>query len=184
MKEQIILTIFAAMGLILVVNSLRSLIKTGEVLGTPPVPAALYTAGKIGNIAIWGAFVAHLLGCSMALFDVPVAAETAGFVIFICGSFFVIASFLAQGINIRMGTSESNELLTSGIYRVSRNPMYVGFALIDIAALVYTMNPLLCVPLAAAIYAHHAIAKAEESFLSKKFGASWERYAAAVRRYI
>lgn len=184
MKETVMLALFALMLGILSVNALRSLIKTGEFFGTPPISPWLFATGKTGTVLIWGAFIVHLLGWDLTIFRVPRVTTVAGFIIFLAGAVFVTASFLAQGMLLRFGTAESNELKTRGIYRLSRNPMYLGFFYIDGAALLYTLNPAFLLLFLLVLYSHHRIVLAEEVFLKNKFGAAWDAYAAKVRRYL
>lgn len=184
MKEKIILIAFALMLGILAVNALRSLLRTGEFFGTPPINRWLFAAGKSGTLIIWSGFIIHLIEWDLSFYTVPQEATVAGFILFLAGAVFVTTSFLAQGKNLRFGTSESNELKTRGIYRLSRNPMYLGFFLIDGAALLYTLNPLILFFFLLVLYSHHLIVKAEEQFLKNKFGTAWDAYAGKVRRYL
>jgi protein-S-isoprenylcysteine O-methyltransferase Ste14 len=77
------------------------------------------------------------------------------------------------------------ELLGGGVYRVSRNPMYVGMALLQTAIGVGAANGwiLLLVPVAlAAVYA--TAVRHEEAYLERKFGEPYLAYKRRVRRWI
>jgi protein-S-isoprenylcysteine O-methyltransferase Ste14 len=79
----------------------------------------------------------------------------------------------------------SPELLVKGIYRYTRNPMYVGMTLIQLGLGVALGNGWVAAlsPLALAIV--HVIAvRPEEAYLTEKFGESYMQYRAAVRRYL
>lgn len=79
----------------------------------------------------------------------------------------------------------STSIVTSGIYRVTRNPMYVGFLLWLIAWAVYLGNPVTLVgPLAFVAYMNRFQIRPEERILAATFGASYESYLARVRRWI
>jgi protein-S-isoprenylcysteine O-methyltransferase Ste14 len=78
-----------------------------------------------------------------------------------------------------------DELLTGGPYALSRNPMYLGFALllIGIALLLGSLGPLLLaagfVPLTERLFI-----RCEEALLSSRHGDAWTAYAARVRRWL
>ncbi len=77
------------------------------------------------------------------------------------------------------------ELVFSGPYRFTRNPMYVGMAFLTIG-LGAAAGTLWTVPFAfAALGAVHVLAVLpEERYLTAKFGAPYLEYKARVRRYL
>ena len=80
---------------------------------------------------------------------------------------------------------ESTVLLTSGVYRLSRNPMYLGFELIliGVALLLGSLTPLAVVLLFPLLMEARFI-RAEERMLDRQFGRSWSAYQEEVRRWI
>lgn len=76
-------------------------------------------------------------------------------------------------------------LITSGIYRFSRNPMYTGLAVtVAGGALVGgTWWPLLMLPLAVLAVTQLAI-RPEESYLAERFGSIYGDYRLRVRRWL
>ena len=80
---------------------------------------------------------------------------------------------------------ESAVLVTGGVYRISRNPMYLGFALIlaGVAVLLGALSPWAGVPAFVLLVDRRFIA-VEERMLAARFGTAWKEYAAAVRRWI
>lgn len=76
-------------------------------------------------------------------------------------------------------------LVTSGIYSATRNPMYLGMAVILAGLAVYLGNvvALFGLLLFVAIITRVQIIP-EEQILSAKFGAPFEVYASRVRRWI
>ena len=85
---------------------------------------------------------------------------------------------------IRPGTATS--LVIDGIYRWTRNPMYLGIVLCLIACGIYLANvvALLVVPAAFVIYMNVFQIKPEEEALSLIFGEAYVRYQASVRRWL
>ena len=80
---------------------------------------------------------------------------------------------------------ETSAIVSSGVYRVSRNPMYLGLAIILLAWAVYLGNAwtLLGIPLFIAYLTRFQIIP-EERALRQKFGDEYASYSAAVRRWI
>ncbi len=79
----------------------------------------------------------------------------------------------------------STALLVCGVYRLTRNPMYLGFALLLLALAVWLgkMSALLLVPLFMAYLQHFQI-RPEEDALHARFGASFDTYCQQVRRWL
>ncbi|MBW3227236.1 isoprenylcysteine carboxylmethyltransferase family protein [Marinobacter adhaerens] len=81
------------------------------------------------------------------------------------------------------GRSES--LVVSGVYRYSRNPMYLGFLLVLCAWGLWLGNlPALLFLPAFVLYMNHFQIVPEERFMADKFGATYETYCAKVRRWM
>ena len=81
--------------------------------------------------------------------------------------------------------SSANRLVIEGLYRISRNPMYLGLAILLSGWLVWLSNPVNLVLLAAFIgYITLFQIKPEEAALRDKFGADYDAYCAKVRRWI
>lgn len=76
-------------------------------------------------------------------------------------------------------------IVTGGVYRVSRNPMYVGMALIYAALALALGSPLALAFLPAAVLViHRGVILREESHLERKFGDGYLAYKARVRRWL
>ena len=78
-----------------------------------------------------------------------------------------------------------NRLVTTGIYRYSRNPMYLGMILIIISTTVYYLNFLsVFSPLIFYIWINKFQINREEIFLEDKFGSEYLEYKSKTRRWI
>jgi protein-S-isoprenylcysteine O-methyltransferase Ste14 len=85
-------------------------------------------------------------------------------------------------LNIR---KPANDIATSGLYGVSRNPLYIGMILLNtgIGCIVNSLwILLLSAGLAAAL--QKGVIEPEEAYLEQKFGDKYMRYKAKVRRWI
>jgi protein-S-isoprenylcysteine O-methyltransferase Ste14 len=80
---------------------------------------------------------------------------------------------------------KSTALVTHGVFRVSRNPMYLGLVLIllGIAICMGSLTPHLVVFLFA-IFMDILFIRFEEKKLEETFGEAWVEYKKSVRRWI
>jgi protein-S-isoprenylcysteine O-methyltransferase Ste14 len=78
-----------------------------------------------------------------------------------------------------------NKLVTSGIYKYSRNPMYLGMILIIISTTVIYLNYYsIITPLIFYFWINRFQIKREEVFLKEKFGKEYLLYCSKTRRWI
>jgi protein-S-isoprenylcysteine O-methyltransferase Ste14 len=79
----------------------------------------------------------------------------------------------------------SASLVTSGVYGLSRHPMYLGFVLIllGIAVLLGSAMPLALV-LLFAVLMDRTYVRLEETMLKERFGDAWKAYTRRVRRWV
>ena len=84
-------------------------------------------------------------------------------------------------VDVRKPTTE---IVTSGVFQFSRNPIYLGMVLFCIGA-AFLLDSLwflaLCVPLV--IVLQRGVIEPEEAYLEQKFGDKYLRYKARVRRW-
>ena len=78
-----------------------------------------------------------------------------------------------------------NKLVTSGIYKYSRNPMYLGLLLIVISSSVLYLNIYsVTTPMIFYYWINRFQIKREEIFLTEKFGKEYLLYMTRTRRWI
>lgn len=80
---------------------------------------------------------------------------------------------------------DSRRLVTDGLYRFSRNPMYLGMALVLLGAafLLGSLVPFGLITLFV-VWIHIQFIRREEEMLSTQFGQDWLEYKARVRCWI
>ena len=102
------------------------------------------------------------------------------------------ALFLVGAIRLFVATGQdpkpwmpSPELIATGIYRISRNPMYVSMALFQASIGVAIGNAwvVLLVPMSMATV-HWTAIRHEEQYLGDKFGGAYAQYTRSVRRWL
>ncbi|MBL3823508.1 isoprenylcysteine carboxylmethyltransferase family protein [Marinobacter sp. MW3] len=80
---------------------------------------------------------------------------------------------------------QSESLVVSGIYRYSRNPMYLGFLMVLCAWGFWLGNvPALLFLPAFVLYINRFQIAPEERFMREKFGDAFTRYCTGVRRWL
>jgi protein-S-isoprenylcysteine O-methyltransferase Ste14 len=111
-----------------------------------------------------------------------VAALVAGLLISAAG---VVQFRQARTTVNPMTPDASSSLVVAGIYRWTRNPMYLGFlvALIGIASWLASPAALLVLPFFV-LYMNRFQIVPEERALAARFGASFEQYRRSVRRWL
>jgi protein-S-isoprenylcysteine O-methyltransferase Ste14 len=80
---------------------------------------------------------------------------------------------------------ESTALITDGVFRFSRHPMYLGFVfiLLGIASLMGSLTPYVIV-IGFAVFMQIVFIRFEEKKLEETFGEAWLRYKRNVRLWI
>lgn len=76
-------------------------------------------------------------------------------------------------------------LIASGVYKLSRNPMYLGMALLclGIAMLFKSLAGVILVGVALMVIDRYVVAR-EEAYLARRFGAEYDAYRAKARRWL
>lgn len=79
----------------------------------------------------------------------------------------------------------STSLVTGGVYRFTRNPIYLGMALgyAGLSLLADSLIALAGLPLVLAIM-HYGVIKREEHYLAIRFGQDYRDYQRRIRRWI
>lgn len=109
--------------------------------------------------------------------------------IFTVGSFFCIAgvvSFRKAKTTVNpLKPETASSLVSSGVYRISRNPMYVGLSLFLVSLSTYLSSPLSIIGVVAFIfYMNRFQIEPEERALKEIFGTDFLNYMSQVRRWL
>jgi protein-S-isoprenylcysteine O-methyltransferase Ste14 len=77
------------------------------------------------------------------------------------------------------------EIVSTGVYRFTRNPMYLGMALLQCGIGVGLANAwvIVLLPLTLAVV-HLTAIRHEETYLERKFGKAYTDYKSSVRRWL
>lgn len=158
----------------LIINVMRTL----ELRIPPPIVALLVA------LAMWGVARGSTALAAPELLRLPLAITLA----LVGAAFDVLAliSFRRAKTTVNpMKPQSTSSIVESGIYRVTRNPMYVGlvFILCSWAVFLWSWWALLG-PFAFAAYIGRFQIAPEEKALSASFGAEYLAYKARVRRWL
>lgn len=118
-------------------------------------------------------------------FSVPV--RMIGACVGMIGMAIFVISVLTMRDSWRAGVSKTDktELVTKGIYQISRNPAFLGFDLVYIGMILMFFNWILfIVSIFAMIMFHLQIVNVEEDFLLESFGDEYLSYKKKVCRYV
>ncbi|BBX11162.1 hypothetical protein MNVM_02430 [Mycobacterium novum] len=74
--------------------------------------------------------------------------------------------------------------MTSGVFAVSRNPIYVGFALVLLGQFLVFPSWIPLIYLLAAVWLFNRQVVREEAFLRQHYGQEFADYCNRVRRYL
>ncbi|MGD1953734.1 MAG: methyltransferase family protein [Sphingomonadales bacterium] len=145
----------------------------------PPPVQGLITAASIWAIGRW---------LPEATIAFPAQKAAAGILV---GLGFLIelvsvAAFLKAKTTVNpIAPSNASALVASGLYNVSRNPMYLGLLILLSGWALWVGNLLGIIPIALFVIAiTHLQIKPEEQALEAKFGDVYRAYKRRVRRWI
>ncbi|MEL7027748.1 MAG: isoprenylcysteine carboxylmethyltransferase family protein [Pseudomonadota bacterium] len=95
-----------------------------------------------------------------------------------------VAAFLTRGEQLPPDTP-TKAIVETGPYRFTRNPMYLGMALLLLAFFFWTRTAWAGVGVVVFVWIIHTqVILKEEAYLKAKFGAAYEDYLSRVRRWI
>jgi protein-S-isoprenylcysteine O-methyltransferase Ste14 len=144
----------------------------------PPAVAAVVA------IAMWGLSTLSPTVEVSSLYRVAAAIAVA----LVGGTFSIsgVVSFRRARTTVNpMKPEAASSLVSSGIYRITRNPMYVGLTFVLVAWAVFLAAPWsLLGPMAFILYIGRFQIAPEEMALSKIFGADYDAYKSHVRRWL
>jgi protein-S-isoprenylcysteine O-methyltransferase Ste14 len=145
----------------------------------------------------WKATLAFLALPGMVAFAVPLllfepnwrlsSIRAVGLIPLVAGILLLlwcVREFYVAGRGTLAPWTPPRNLVVTGLYRFSRNPMYVAVVSILIGwAVVFSSWPLAVYALAVGVGFHLRVVFGEEPWLARTFGAEWVRYKAQVPRW-
>jgi protein-S-isoprenylcysteine O-methyltransferase Ste14 len=153
--------------------------------GDASINRTLFYISKYSILALWGAMVLQIWGINISFIEVPLLLQVIGLVLWFYGFALLYIGRFELGSSFRLGIpKEHTHLRVYGLFRLSRNPMYIGMYATVVASAVYTLNPVVILLGAFVIFIHHSIVLAEENHMQNVFGGEYLDYCSHVKRYI
>ena len=130
-------------------------------------------------------------GCLMAVIPLPPipipAGRGIGVLLLILGfvaGYSGFSAFRKAGTPVRPG-DEPTKLVTSGPYRITRNPMYLGLELVLVGAFFLAKSPFFLIPpIVFFLLINYLQIPFEENLMAEHFGQLYTEYCQRVRRWL
>jgi len=156
-----------------------------NLIGKTTINPVLFYTGKISGYFTWIALLMALLNIHLFEEGGFLWNKSIAIIFFTTGILLTVISTVNLGSSTRLGLpTENTTLRTNGLYRYSRNPIYVGFNLLTIASILYLFNIIILLLGLYSIIIYHFIILGEERFMENRFGRDYIEYKQKVRRYI
>lgn len=146
----------------------------------PPPLIGAATAGAMVGAALWSPAVIALPDGLRIWLAVALVVVGLGFDIW-----GLLAFRKARTTVNPLRPDRSTQVVSTGVYRITRNPMYLGMALMLLGLAVYLALPwALLGPVGFVAYITRFQIRPEEQALTARFGAAYTAYCDKVRRWL
>ena len=109
-----------------------------------------------------------------------------GVALCVMGVLLLLLSLVSFGRSFRVGidVDDAGQLITTGVFAFSRNPIYVAFGCVLLGQFLVFPNWILLIYLVAGVGLFHRQVLREEAFLREHYGQEYAAYCSRVRRYL
>jgi len=181
----IVIYAFIVMGIGFTWIIAKLIFKEGGLWGKPSINPWLFYSGKIALFISWGLTLIRGIVPTFGWVETPLWMSWTGACLLVAGTIVLMLSFFQLGASLRYGLPEKEtRLITTGLYRYSRNPLYMGVFIISFACIIFFPNIINIIVGLHCIIMQLLMIKGEEKFLAATFGAEWEAYRKKVRRFV
>lgn len=141
---------------------------------------------RLMKIATYGMVVVELISIVLGHSVLEYAGKNIGIVLGVLGDVIFLMAVLTMGSSWRAGVAadDHRKFVSNGIFKISRNPAFLGFDLVYISILLMFFNWILFAWTLWAIIMLHLQILQEEKYLSGEFGETYSAYKKHVHRYI
>jgi protein-S-isoprenylcysteine O-methyltransferase Ste14 len=96
-----------------------------------------------------------------------------------------IAHFFRVGTQVQPTSKTNNKLVTTGLFALTRNPMYLGLTVFSLGAAIWFGRPLMYLaPILVFAIANWVFVPFEEDKMRRQFGDAFDAYTKRVRRWL
>lgn len=181
----LILLVFYAVYIGKMILQRKKGIRTDQIAKRQRQDKIFYTE-LVMKIATYFVVLVEVVSILVVKPDLPAAVIIIGMLLGIAGDIIFAAAVVTMRDSWRAGIAEEDkrEMITSGIYKISRNPAFLGFDCVYLGILLMFFNwILLAASVFAALMLHLQILQ-EEKYLPAAFGEAYISYKKCVRRYL
>ncbi len=163
---------------------------SGDLLGKGGKPSRAKSIEVLLKIVTYagaaGQFISVFFAAFIPGFTTILPVQLIGLCLMAGGCVLFLLAVITMKNNWRAGysTSQNTSLVTTGIYKISRNPAFAGFDLLYIGCSLVYLNCINIIFTVAAIILFHIQITGEEKHLIQTFGQRYADYKATVRRYL
>jgi protein-S-isoprenylcysteine O-methyltransferase Ste14 len=182
----IILVLYIILGIFFFGVLFKVKLNKRELFGRPTLNVYYQMAGKLSLFIPILTLPAQILGMRFHWMEPDELQQWIAVLLATLAMTFLVFSLLQMGKYTKMGLPQKDKIIlqTTGIYAISRNPMYFGLALLALASLLFVPNPVSLIGGIIGVWVHHSIIIQEENYLKGAFDDKWANYTTRVRRYI
>jgi protein-S-isoprenylcysteine O-methyltransferase Ste14 len=186
MIESVAVTVFPVVFLIVLFGGGHLFQRKGvDMGGNPPIDKRVFSISKLGIFIPWGCMVIYGWNTDALNAEAPVLLRWIALFLWVSGFTLLFIGRFGLGDSFRIGApKESTRLKVNGLFRYSRNPMYVGVYATLLASVLYTRSPVILVIALFIAAVHHGIVLAEERYLLSTFGEEYAHYCHRVKQYL
>lgn len=146
----------------------------------------IHTVELCMSAATLGVVIARLLSVAFGWSMLPAGARFTGFCTGLLGDLIFLLSVVCMKDSWRawIPDMDETELITTGVYRFSRNPAFLGFDFMYIGVLLLYFNPLTAAFTLFSVIMLRLQILQEERYLTAAFGEPYTEYKKHVFRYL
>ena len=155
---------------------------SSDIPGVVAPPPVIYAAAVAAGLVLDSLFPVYVLATLLYGADrviIGIAVVIGGVALAVSA----LRTLRSIGTNPESG-KPALALATTGVFRYSRNPMYVGMSLMVVGlAIALASDWMLVALIPAALVVHYGAILREERYLEQKFGEPYRQFKASVPRY-
>ena len=156
-----------------------------DLIGKSTLHPVLFYTGKIAGYFTWILLILSVLDIFIITPGSPALLKWISYLSALIAILLIIWSAIDLGESTRLGLpKEQTVLKTKGIYRLSRNPMYLGFDLLTLSTVIFFYDAFILILGLYSILIYHFIILGEEKFLTNRFGKEFLDFKKKTRRYL
>lgn len=181
-----ILAGFISFSIVLLLFVIRIVSRGISIVARPPINPLAFVTAKLCAFTSCFFIPAGIIWPELKWYAAPEWLGLAALLPFFSGIVIAAVAMKKLGDDLIFGLPEGpiSSLKTDGIFRFSRNPLYLGFILLILSSCLITPNPFNFAAAPIAIVIHHRIILQEENYLILKIGNQYREYMKTTGRYL